>query len=43
MFHKTVHKAWNFFNLSEQSTENSAENPVSQFSIVHLKNSELEF
>ena len=39
MFHKTVHKDWNFFNLFEQSVENSAENPVSQFSIVHLENS----
>ena len=39
LFHKTVHKALNFFNLSEQSLENSAENPVSQFSIVHLENS----
>ena len=33
MFHKTVNKAWNLFNLSEQSLENSAENPISQFSI----------
>ena len=39
MFHKTVHKAWNFFNLFEHSVENSAENPVSQFSIVYLENS----
>ena len=28
MFHKTVYKAWNLFNLSEQSPENSAENSV---------------
>ena len=25
MFHRTVHKAWNLFNLSKQSLENSAE------------------
>ena len=25
MFHKTIHKAWNLFKLSEQSLENSAE------------------
>ena len=24
MFHKTIHKAWKFFKLSEQSLENSA-------------------
>ena len=39
MFHKTVHMAWNFFNLSEQSLENSTENPISRFSVVHLENS----
>ena len=33
MFHKTVHKVWNLFNLFEQSTENFVENPVSRFSI----------
>ena len=39
MFHKIVHKAWNFFNFSEQSLENSAENPISRFSVLHLENS----
>ena len=39
MFHKTVHKAWNFFNLLEQSLENSIENHISRLSVVHLKNS----
>ena len=39
MFHKTVHKAWNFFNISEQSLENSAENHVPQFSIIPGENS----
>ena len=33
MFHKTVNKAWNLFNLSEQSPKSSTENLVSQFSI----------
>jgi len=36
MFHKTVHKAWNVFNLSEQSPENSVENPVSRLSIDRM-------
>ena len=39
MFHKTVHKALNFFNLSEQSLENSVEIRISQFSPVHLESS----
>ena len=39
MFHKIVHKAWNFFNISEQSLENSAENHVPQFFIVPGENS----
>ena len=38
MFHKIVHKAWNFFNFSEQSLENSAENHVPQFFIVPGEN-----
>jgi len=33
MFHKIVNKAWNLFNIFEQSPENSAENLVSRFSI----------
>ena len=33
IFHKTVHKAWNLFKLSKQSSENSAENLDFQLSI----------
>ena len=33
MFHKTVHKAWNLFKLSEQLLENFTENLVLQLSI----------
>ena len=33
MFHKTIHKAWNFFSPSEQSSENSTKNPDSRFLI----------
>ena len=35
IFHKTVHKAWNLFNLSEQLLENSAKISVFQVSISH--------
>ena len=28
MFHKTIHKTWNLFKLSEQSLENSVENSI---------------
>ena len=40
MFHKTVHKAWNFFNLSEQSPKkkkNYAENSVFEFRLIEQK------
>ena len=33
MFHKITNKAWNLFNLSKQSLENSVKNPISWFSI----------
>ena len=33
MFHKTIHKAWNLFKLSEQLLENFTENLVLQLSI----------
>ena len=36
MFHKTINKAWNLFNLSEQSLENFPENPISRF-LIHQK------
>ena len=36
IFHKTIHKAWNLFNLSEQLLENSAKISVFQVSIGHM-------